>query len=60
MKLLFLHRIDCSQISFFALTRFLFSIIFLFFQDVISAADSGELAGESLGFNAGNKLTPVI
>ena len=41
MKLLFLNRIDCSQISFFALTRFLFSIIFLFFQDVISAADFG-------------------
>ena len=42
MKLLFLHRIDRSQISFFALTRFLFSIIFLFFQGVISAADFGE------------------
>ena len=48
MKLLFLHRIDCSQISVFALTHFLFSFIVLFFQGVISAADSGELAGESL------------
>jgi len=47
MKLLFLHRIDCSQISVFALTRFLLSFIVLFFQGVISAADSGESAGES-------------